>query len=68
LHDIVPSDGTRVLDRPAPSVRYPDGVVDRRGSGYTFSMKTAISLPHEVFEQADRLARRLEKILERTAW
>lgn len=29
-------------------------------SGYTNGMKTAISLPDEMFEQADRLADRLE--------
>jgi len=30
-------------------------------AGYTSGMKTAISLPDEVFEQAERLARRLKK-------
>ncbi len=30
-------------------------------SGYTFGMKTAISLPDEVFRDAERLARRLKK-------
>lgn len=29
-----------------------------RRAGYTASMKTAISVPDEVFEQAERLARR----------
>jgi predicted DNA-binding protein len=29
--------------------------------GYTFSMKTAVSLPDEVFEGADRLARKMKK-------
>ena len=29
-------------------------------SGYTLSMKTAVSVPNEVFERADRLAKRLE--------
>lgn len=29
--------------------------------GYTFGMKTAISLPDNVFRQADHLARRLKK-------
>jgi len=30
-------------------------------SGYTIGMKTAVSVPHEVFEQAERLARRTKK-------
>lgn len=30
------------------------------GSGYIFGMKTAISLPDEVFEEAERLASRLK--------
>ena len=29
-------------------------------SGYTFGMKIAVSVPDEVFERAERLARRLE--------
>ncbi len=29
--------------------------------GYTFGMKTAVSLPEDVFEEAERLARRLRK-------
>ena len=29
--------------------------------GYTFSMKTAISLPDEVFERAERFARRTKR-------
>jgi predicted transcriptional regulator len=29
--------------------------------GYTFGMKTAVSLPDEVFRDAERLARRLKK-------
>ncbi len=29
--------------------------------GYTYGMKTAISLPDAIFEQAERLARRLKK-------
>lgn len=29
--------------------------------GYTFGMKTAISIPDDVFEDADRLARALKK-------
>jgi predicted transcriptional regulator len=32
-----------------------------RGCGYTFGMKTAISIPDEVFARADRLAKRLKK-------
>src|SRR6266436_6043117 len=30
-------------------------------AGYTFGMKTAVSLPDEVFDEAERLARRLKK-------
>ena len=29
-------------------------------NGYTLGMKTAVSVPNEVFERADRLAKRLE--------
>ena len=29
-------------------------------NGYTLGMKTAVSVPNEVFERAERLARRLE--------
>lgn len=29
--------------------------------GYTFGMKTAVSIPDEVFEKAERLARRMKK-------
>ena len=36
--------------------------MDRRGElGYTHGMKTAVSLPDEVFEGADRLARKMKK-------
>ncbi len=30
-------------------------------AGYTRSMKTAVSIPDEVFEEADRLARRMKR-------
>ena len=33
----------------------------REGAGYTCGMKTAISLPDEVSQQAERLAERLKK-------
>lgn len=33
----------------------------RLAPGYTFGMKTAISLPDDVFSEAERLARRLGK-------
>ncbi len=36
-------------------------LVPRRECSYTKSMKTAISLPDDVFAQADQLARRLRK-------
>ena len=35
------------------------GLFMRSGSGYTLGMKTAVSVPNEVFERAERLARRL---------
>ena len=35
--------------------------VSRGRSGYTSGMKTAVSLPDDVFDQAERLARRLRK-------
>jgi hypothetical protein len=31
------------------------------GSGYTFGMKTAVSVPNEIFAKAERLARRMKK-------
>lgn len=31
------------------------------GSGITLGMKTAVSIPDEIFEEADRLARRAKK-------
>lgn len=31
------------------------------GSGYTRGMKTAVSIPDDVFEKAERLARRMKK-------
>ncbi len=31
------------------------------GAGYTDGMKTAVSIPNEVFERAERLARRTKK-------
>jgi metal-responsive CopG/Arc/MetJ family transcriptional regulator len=34
---------------------------NRRGQGYTKGMKTAISIPDDVFEGAERLARRTKK-------
>jgi len=36
-------------------------VAGRIGHGYTFGMKTAISLPDAVFRDAERLAKRLKK-------
>jgi hypothetical protein len=50
--------------------RYRDAVTQRPlnmgvdrllGQGYTFSMKTAISLPNDVFEKAEQLARKAGK-------
>ena len=37
------------------------GLDARRDAGYTMSMKTAISLPKDVFEKAERLAVRARK-------
>jgi predicted transcriptional regulator len=34
---------------------------NRRGRGYTFGMKTAVSIPNELFDMAERLARRTRK-------
>ena len=36
-------------------------VADRRKPGYTFGMKTAVSIPDDVFERAERLARHTKK-------
>ena len=39
-----------------------NGRLDRdRSSGYTLGMKTAVSISDDVFEEADRLAKRLKK-------
>ena len=37
------------------------GVANRRNRGYTLGMKTAVSIPNELFEVAERLARRTRK-------
>lgn len=36
------------------------GVAGRGSPGYTWSMKTAVSIPDEVFEEAERLAAELQ--------
>ena len=36
-------------------------VVQYRGRGYTYGMKTAVSLPDELFHAAERYARRLSR-------
>ncbi len=40
--------------------RQVEGSADATESGYTMGMKTAISIPDDLFEQADRLARALK--------
>jgi predicted transcriptional regulator len=37
------------------------GLASRRKCGYTFGMKTAVSIPNELFDVAERLARRTRK-------
>lgn len=37
------------------------GIDDAYRVGYTLSMKTAVSIPNEVFEEAERLARRMRR-------
>jgi len=37
------------------------GLANRRNRGYTFGMKTAVSIPNELFDMAERLARRTRK-------
>jgi hypothetical protein len=54
------SSAAEVDDGQGPDVQLPC-VVEAEKDGYTFGMKTAISLPDAVFEQADRLARQLGK-------
>src|SRR5262245_46629123 len=44
-----------------PHQNTPERVDGIPRNGYTFGMKTAISLPDDLFEQAERLARRLRK-------
>ena len=46
--------GPRAIDRSRST-----GIVSRLLSGYTFGMKTAVSIPDDVFEDAERLASRL---------
>ena len=36
-------------------------LANRRKRGYTFGMKTAVSIPNELFDVAERLARRTRK-------
>ena len=48
------------LTLPALALALP-GVAGVDFCGYTSSMKTAISLPDDVFQEAERLARRLKK-------
>jgi len=36
-------------------------LANRRKRGYTLGMKTAVSIPNELFDQAERLARRTRK-------
>jgi len=38
-----------------------DQLVMRRCGGYTLGMKTAVSIPDDVFEKAERLARRAKR-------
>ena len=38
-----------------------DGFDSRTSSGYTCGMKTAVSIPDDVFEKAEHLARRMKK-------
>jgi predicted transcriptional regulator len=40
-----------------PAVRF----ASRSAAGYTFSMRTAVSVPDDVFRKAERLARRTRK-------
>jgi len=44
-----------------PSSGVAPGIVAGTWNGYTFGMKTAISIPNEVFDEAERLAKRLKK-------
>jgi|SRR5579863_6667334 len=37
------------------------GLANRCNRGYTFGMKTAVSIPNELFDMAERLARRTRK-------
>src|SRR5580658_10441954 len=37
------------------------GLANRRNRGHTFGMKTAVSIPNELFDMAERLARRTRK-------
>lgn len=45
--------------RPAAELRRSTGIDARPPCGYTSSMKTAVSIPDDVFEDAERLASRL---------
>jgi hypothetical protein len=40
---------------------YSNWLIVLSGSGYTFGMKTAVSVPDDVFAKAERLARRMKK-------
>ena len=43
------------------AVRHCSSLANRRTRGYTFGMKTAVSIPNELFDMAERLARRTRK-------
>src|SRR3954454_7017798 len=48
-------------ERPSLRRRRRDFRLDEhRSSGYTFGMKTAVSVPDEVFDEAEHLAKRLK--------
>jgi predicted transcriptional regulator len=43
-----------------PEEAWAESLAGRRSTGYTSGIKTAISLPDDVFEEAERLASRLK--------
>ena len=52
----------RIFQRsPSPSVRLETWLGRVPFSGYTTGMKTAVSIPDDVYEEAERLARRMKK-------
>jgi metal-responsive CopG/Arc/MetJ family transcriptional regulator len=50
-----------ITDQDREGARYSVEICEESAAGYTTGMKTAVSIPDDVFEKADRLARRAKR-------